>query len=576
MEERGSGVDDLRAQLEGGGARRVPHHERHAAGVRAEVDRAHIRVDALDVHARQFDVEHLGDDRGEERVRPLADVGLHRVHGDAAVHVRFQVDRRLRHLGGEVDRAVRAGDVEPAAEPDAAAVRELAELLLPTARALRSVQALQERRRRDAELVDGRRVRRQGVAAPQVERVDAQLLGELVEGDLHRVADVRAAVRAHRTARRLGRVHPASLVAEVRDPVRPHRQHAVVVRRDGAERAPRAAVDERFDVVGEETPLGVRRDAHVVARRVAAVVRVEDVLPVEEHLHRTAGLERQRGAGDLVRQRVRLPAEPPADLWLDDPDPVHRQAEDLGERPVEVMGDLGRAPDGEAAVRGRFRERDERLGERMGDAGERPAHADLVGRRGERGVDVAEMLDDLLLDVRAREAAGVDRLGDRSDPALRVRVLGEWLDLEADLLERELGRPLVRRRHGRDDVADVAGLADRDRGLVVGDRQDAERGRVLFAGQDRRDPRHRAGFAEIDGDDPGVRPRAAEQPPDQLARATDVVRVLGPARHLERALDVRDAFPEKVERLGGGCGRRTRGHQGCSCAARSTARTMER
>jgi hypothetical protein len=73
-------------------------------------------------------------------------------------------------------------------------------------RALDGVEALQEPVRRDAQLVDGARALADEVAAAELDGVDAEPLGDLVELHLEREARLHAAVAALRAARRLVRV----------------------------------------------------------------------------------------------------------------------------------------------------------------------------------------------------------------------------------------------------------------------------------------------------------------------------------------------------------------------------------
>src|SRR5205807_1436185 len=70
----GRGLDDERAQLHGGVLRRVAGHERHAAGVAAEVDRRERGVARDDVHVLWEHAERFRGDRGEHHVRALADL----------------------------------------------------------------------------------------------------------------------------------------------------------------------------------------------------------------------------------------------------------------------------------------------------------------------------------------------------------------------------------------------------------------------------------------------------------------------------------------------------------------------
>src|SRR5690606_20775802 len=101
----------------------------------------------------------------------------------------------------------RPGDAEPAT------VRQPAVALLPPARALDRVQALEEAVRRDAQLVDRARAAAQEVSPPQLDRVHADRFRELVELDLEREARLHRPVAALGAARRLVRVHARRIEA---------------------------------------------------------------------------------------------------------------------------------------------------------------------------------------------------------------------------------------------------------------------------------------------------------------------------------------------------------------------------
>ena len=196
-------------------------------------------------------------------------------------------------------------------------------------------------------------------------------------------------------------------------------------------------------------------------------------------------------------------------------------------------------------VRARLRERDERLGEGVGHSRKAPSHPHVVGRAGERRVDVAEVLYHLLLDVRSVQSSRVDRLRDLLHPHPRVGELRKGVDLDRDLLERALGGELVGRGDGGDDVADVAYLSDRDHGFVVRHGEHAERRGVALSRQDREHAGHRSSARDVDRPKARVRPRAPQDLSHEHARAPKVIGVLGPPADLEGALDVGDLWPRR-------------------------------
>ena len=108
--------------------RRVAHHQRDAARVRAEIDRREIGVAGDRAHVERIDAEHLRHHRHQHVVRSLADLGGAAEHGDAAAAIQLQLHAGVRQVV-PVDRQAGAGEIRRAREADAAAERQLAELL---------------------------------------------------------------------------------------------------------------------------------------------------------------------------------------------------------------------------------------------------------------------------------------------------------------------------------------------------------------------------------------------------------------------------------------------------------------
>ena len=180
--------------------------------------------------------------------------------------VDLEVHGRLRRLG-PVDRQRRARDVEAAGDADplavAAACRAGRSSRTPRTRSRHSRAPLLVIRNSFSVFVNGGRrfVRRNSIGSMPTSSASSSI--EHLDG----VARVDRAVAAHRAAGRLVRVDAPAAVAEVRDPVRAHAQHAVVVGRDDAERAPRAAVDEGVELERRELAVRVERRRHRRARR---------------------------------------------------------------------------------------------------------------------------------------------------------------------------------------------------------------------------------------------------------------------------------------------------------------------
>src|SRR5207247_4648992 len=83
-----------------------------------------------DGDGERVEPEHLGDDRGEDRVRALADLGRAAEYRDPTAAIALELHARVRHRV-PVDREARAGNVGRARQPDPLAIRKLFEPLLP-------------------------------------------------------------------------------------------------------------------------------------------------------------------------------------------------------------------------------------------------------------------------------------------------------------------------------------------------------------------------------------------------------------------------------------------------------------
>src|SRR5690606_12361020 len=118
------------------------------------------------------------------------------------------------------DRVVGPGDVARPGNAHAAAVRQATELLLPPAGPLDGLQALEEAVGLDPQLVDRAGVRAEEVAAPELDRVEADGLGELVELDLEGEARLHGPVSALRPARGFIGVNPRGVEAITPENVR--------------------------------------------------------------------------------------------------------------------------------------------------------------------------------------------------------------------------------------------------------------------------------------------------------------------------------------------------------------------
>jgi hypothetical protein len=187
-----------------------------------------------------------------------------------------------------------------------------------------------------------------------------------------------------------------------------------------------------------------------------------------------------------------------------------------------------------------------RLDRRVRRAVERVVALDHQLRGRELGVHVAERELHVLADV-ALLAALVDRRVVAREALARVVVGVQQLVLDADQLERRVGRVLVERRDRGDGIADEAHLVDRERVLVLRPGDHAVLDRQVAPADHRVHARQRQRSRGVDAPDPGVRVRAAQRLRVQHARQGDVVGVDGGTRGLVQRVDLAVRLADDVE-----------------------------
>src|SRR5882762_2101982 len=227
--------------------RGVPGHQRNAARIAAQVYGSEVRVGGDDGDIERIDTEHFGDDVREDRIRALPDLRRAAEHRDAAAAVALQLDARMRHVV-PVDRQAGARDVARAREPNAAALGQLAEFLLPPRPLDYLLDAFAEAHGPHPQVIRRQRVRWHERLETQLGRVDGELLGDLVEMHLEREPRLRRAVPALGPARRLVGEGARALEVVARDIVGDGLKRARVVRARDAVRAVRAAIEQGFEI----------------------------------------------------------------------------------------------------------------------------------------------------------------------------------------------------------------------------------------------------------------------------------------------------------------------------------------
>ncbi len=248
---------------------RVAGHERDARGVGPEIHGCQVRVSGHDADVDRVDAEDLADDRRQDRIGALPDLGRAAEHGHSPAAVELELHARLRHRV-PVDRQPGAAEVRRAGEAEAPSERKLAPALLPAGRRDHLVDARAQADRADPQEVGGQRVRRLEVAAADLGRVEAEVAGDPVELNLHGEARLRRPVAALGAAGRLVREDARSVETVGRHLVGHRLQRARVVRRGHAVGAVAAAVEERLEMHRRDRPVPPHARADLHQRRMTA------------------------------------------------------------------------------------------------------------------------------------------------------------------------------------------------------------------------------------------------------------------------------------------------------------------
>ena len=411
----------------------------------------------------------------------MTDLGGAAERGDAAAAIEFQLHAGMRHVV-PVNRQAGAGEIRRAGDADAAAERQLAKRVAPVGGAGHAPQALGEADGADAQVVRRQRVGLLDDAQAQFGGIEGQRLGDLVELNLLTETALRRAMSALRTAGRFVGEHAASFEVIRRDVIRHGLQRAGVERARDAVRSVGAAVEQRFHVhAGDRAVVlhaGLERHQH----RMPSAVAVEDLLAGQADLHRPVEHQRRFGDDHLVVERIALAAEAAAVRRRDDADVRRRHRQRPGECAMHVVRRLRARPQHQLAVGilGRHRrvlfDRQVRVAlieERVFE------HAVGVGKRLR---DVAEPERHRLVNIPAVAVVVDARLG-IGEALLGLRVGAQRFVGDADVVERLEGGEFITGNHRGDRIADEAHAIDRQRVLVLADRQDAVADRKIGAGQ---------------------------------------------------------------------------------------------
>src|SRR5215471_423475 len=182
-------------------------------------------------------------------------------------------------------------------------------------------------------------------------RVLAKLFGNLIHLHFYRESGLWSAVAPLGAARRLVRKTANAFEFVSRDVIGHSLQSTGVKGAGDSIAAVRPAVEIRAEMHGcyRAVALDAGLDRH--ENGMAPPVAIEDFLASQGDLDRAACNHSKLGQRYFVIERIALAAESPAVGSCDHSDVTSRNPENACQRPVNVVGGLGRAPESELAVR---------------------------------------------------------------------------------------------------------------------------------------------------------------------------------------------------------------------------------
>ena len=158
--------------------------------------------------------------------------------------------------------------------------------------------------------------------------------------DFERKPRLRRAVATLRTAGRLVGEEAHAFEAVSGDGVRRSLQGTRVVRARDAVAAVAATIEEALKLQGGNPTVACEPSLDLHQHRVAAAVRIEDLLAGQGDFHRPSGRDGKLGGDELVREDVALAAESSPIRRCDHADPAHRQFQHVAQRAMYVVRSL--------------------------------------------------------------------------------------------------------------------------------------------------------------------------------------------------------------------------------------------
>ncbi len=362
------------------------------------------------------------------------------------------------------------------------------------------------------------------VAQPDVQPVDAQAQGGLVEVGLDGPVDLRVAEAAEgRGGHGVGE-HPTSDDAGGRHAVRPGTHVAALA--DDAVGDVHVGADEVVsgDILEGDRAVGPQARPHADLRG-RPTHGLEGLLQGQHEAHRPAGTQGHEGHQRLDLG-VLLAPEATARVRRQDAHPGERHAQDPGQDPLQPVGVLDRRPDGDAVAIGGGHD-GVRLDGEVGDDGERVAVLDHeVGRR---RFDVTPADPVHLEDIAPRQRVARAKRGllhERRPFGQGGRQRHDRRQLlvadphEASGLLRGIPRLGCHGRHRFTVVPDLA--HGQHRAVVDLGAEARHRLREVRGRHDQPDTGHGQGIRGVDGHDPGPRHGQRHELRVQLVGQVDV------------------------------------------------------
>jgi len=396
-----------------------------------------------------------------------------------------------------------------------------------------------------------------GIFQPQLDRIEAQPVGQFVDLRFGGKGHLRVAVAPEAGGAQPVGVDGAPAQPAMRDGVGAARHQQAEAEHGRTVLGIGAAVVDDVEIAGDQGAVGLCAGLHANDCRMAPAHRHEVLLPGQRQLDRPAGRPGEVGDQRLDRD-AGLAAERAADRRRDDADLRHRQVQGPRQGRLHLVDRLVGGPDGQLAGavelgnRGDRFQIDVRLGRHLVDA----LDDDIAIGPGRLDVAFAELLPRDLVDALEAEVRAflvalelpVDRDRAVFQRRLDAQHRRQFLVVHLDQRRRRAGRGKVGGGDRGDRLADITHDADGERSLVVHEQAPAAV-RQIGTGQHRPDAGQGPGGRGVDGKDARARPGAAEDRGVQHARPRKIVGIARRAGQLVGGVAARQPRADRFGNL---------------------------